>query len=92
MQYHRRCEASAWLRKETWPAWYACEHLKKIIKYSESARRANFTLPRQARQPSARNAEEVWYACELDEATELHSHQKSRRNSRAIAPRTTART
>ena len=20
MQYHRRCEASAWLRKETWPA------------------------------------------------------------------------
>ena len=29
---------------------------------------------------------------ELDEATELHSHQKSRRNSRAIAPRTTART
>ena len=29
---------------------------------------------------------------ELDEATELHSHQKSRRNSRAIVPRTTART
>ena len=67
VQYHRRCEASAWLRR----------------RHGLRACRANF---------SVRNGKRCGMPAELDEATELHSHQKSRRNSRAIVPRTTART
>ena len=40
---------------------------------------------------SVRNGKRCGMPAELDEATELHSHQKSRRNNRAIVPRIIAR-